>query len=455
MEANAVNAIDRYIERNIDRFLEQLGRLCAEPSVSAQGSGIAACSELVASMLRDHGLHSSILPTDGNPVVYGDGFGRHDKTLLFYLHYDVQPVEPIDLWDSPPFALTRRGDKFYARGVSDDKGHIVTRLAALEAVRATLGELPCNVKFLIEGEEEIGSPHLFDFIEKHQERLSADACIWEYGGVNSLGQPEQSLGMRGIFYVELSVQTAAMDAHSGLGGSIFPNAAWRLVWALNTLKAPDERVRIPGFYDDVVPPSERDLEMLASLPDEAESLKHLYGLRAFLKDMEGGLDWKREAVFAPTCTICGLESGYQGVGAKTVLPASAKAKVDFRLVPDQKPAKIERQLRQHLDESGFADVELRVLTGLPPARVDPDDPFVKLADAAAVDVYGSSMATSPIIGGSGPLYPFVHLLGMPVVAAGIGYPGAKIHAPNENMRLDDFIKGIRHTAHILCRFAES
>lgn len=456
MSENAVwQRIDHYVEENVDDILGQLARLCAQPSVSAQNLGIEACAELVATMLQEEGFAAEIMPSAGNPVVYGEGAGRSDRTLIFYLHYDVQPPEPLDLWKSPPFRLTRRGNKFYARGVSDDKGHIVARLAALAAVRSALGELPCNVKFFIEGEEEIGSPNTPAFIEENRERLAADACIWEFGGVNGEGRPEQSLGMRGICYVELSVQTAGSDTHSGLGGSVFPNAAWRLVWALNTLKDEDERILLPGFYDKVVPPTSRDLAMLKQLPDESAMWQKMYGLEGFVGGVEGGLPWKVQAVFQPTCTICGLESGYQGPGSKTVLPARATAKVDFRLVPDQTPEEVLVALRKRLDETGFEDVAIKLLGGLRPARVDPDDPFVHLTLRTAEDVYGQSMVVAPIIGGSGPLYPFVEYLDLPVVAAGISYPGSNVHAPNENIRLDYFLQGIRHTARIVEAFGRS
>jgi acetylornithine deacetylase/succinyl-diaminopimelate desuccinylase-like protein len=453
MDETGAERIDRYVREHLDEYIEMLAQLCAQPSISAQGVGIEACATLVAKLLAAQGYEAEILASEGNPVVLGEGRGRSQKTLLFYLHYDVQPPEPLDLWHSPPFELTRREDRFYARGVSDDKGHIVARLAALAALREVQGELPCNVKFFIEGEEEIGSPHVAEVVARHRDRLAADACIWEFGGVNGEGRPGQSLGMRGICYVELRVRTAERDAHSGLGGSIFPNAAWRLTWALGRLKDEEERILIPGFYENVRKPSTRDLEMLARLPDEADLWREVYGLKGYLKGLEGGLAWQREAVFEPTCTICGLTAGYQGPGSKTVLPAVALAKVDFRLVPEQTPEEIVEKMRVYLDEEGFADVEVRLLGGQRPARVDPDHPFVQLANEAAYEVYGVEPTVEPIIGGSGPLYPFVDILDVPVVSAGIGYPGGNGHAPNENIRLHDFINGIRHTAHIIDAFA--
>jgi acetylornithine deacetylase/succinyl-diaminopimelate desuccinylase-like protein len=413
------------------------------------------CANLVAAMLSARGFAAQVMPTDGAPVVFAERKGKGDKTLLFYNHYDVQPAEPLDLWDSPPFEPTLRDGKLFARGVSDDKGHIVSRLHAIDALLDVAGELPCNVKFIIEGEEETSSVHLHEFIEENQDLLDAEACIWEFGGVDHREIPIQYLGMRGICYVELSVDTATRDCHSGLGGSIFPNAAWRLVWALNSLKGPDERIRIPGHYDSVVPPSPRDRELMEALPEVAEEYSSRYGLDHFLKGLTGGVELRIAEVFEPTCTICGISSGYQGPGSKTVLPASAFAKVDFRLVPNQYPEEVLLRLRNHLDAEGFSDVEITYLGGEPPARTDPDDPFVRLVMETAEPVYGHPMQAIPMTGGSGPNFPFIHTLKLPVATAGVGYPGAQAHAPNENLRIDLYLKGARHIARILNEFGNN
>lgn len=447
-------AIDQHVFDQVDKYVNDLARLCAVPSISAQGNSIQEGASLVAQMLSEYGLQAQVMPTAGNPVVFAQGDGRSDKTLLFYLHYDVQPPEPLELWTSPPFELTRRDGKLYARGSADDKGHIVARLAAVSAVQQVMGRLPCRVKFVVEGEEELGSPSIDDFINQHRVLLAADGCIWEFGGVNEHGQPSQALGMRGICYVELSVKTAEKDAHSGLGGSIFPNAAWRLIWALNTLKDQHERVLIPGFYDDVRPVDQVDLEYLSRLPDTSAQILEMYGLTGFLNGMTGGLELERTAVFEPSCTICGLDSGYQGPGSKTVLPSEARAKVDFRLVPDQDPHDILTKLRAYLDAQGFEDIDIKYNGGTRPARTRPDHPLVDLANRAALSVYGQESLIRPMIGGSGPNYPFIHSLGLPVIAAGVAYPGNAAHAPNEHIRLDDLIQGIRHTAYILASFAE-
>lgn len=445
--------VDAYLEAHLEEALAALGRLCAQPSVAAQGLGMAECAELTATMLREHGLAAEIVPSDGFPVVLGELAGASEKTLLFYNHYDVQPAEPRELWDSPPFALTRREGKVFARGVGDDKGHIVSRLAAIRAILATHERLPCRVKFIIEGEEEIGSNNLPAFVERHRERLRADGCIWEFGGIDYEDRPFTYLGMRGDFYVELSVKALTHDAHSGLGGSIFPNAAWRLTWALATLKAQDERIRIVGWYDDVVGPSAADRELLAALPDEEAKLKEGYGLAGFLGGATG-VALREQAVFVPTCTISGLTSGYQGPGSKTVLPAEARAKLDFRLVPEQDPADLLPKLRRHLDAHGFSDVQIAQLGGEHPARTTADSPFVDLVTASAAALYDKPAVIAPLSGGSGPMYPFVKYLGVPIANAGIGRPESNAHAPNEHVHVEEFLRGAKHIARILAGMAD-
>lgn len=446
--------IDHEISTRLTSSLAELSRLCAQPSIAAQGLGMQACAELVADMLRARGLSVQVIATDGHPVVFGERRGASDRTLLFYNHYDVQPPEPLALWQSPPFEPTLRDGKLYARGVSDDKGHIVCRLAALDALLAVLDELPCHVKFVVEGEEEISSPHLPAFVAEHKDLLAADACVWEFGRVNDAGVPLQYAGQRGICYVELTATTARKDVHSGIGGSIFPNAAWRLVWALQSIKGADGRIRLPGFYESVRPASDRDWELLAALPDVAEELREGYGVERFVDGLTG-VELRHAQVFRPTCTICGLTSGYQGAGSKTVLPAQASAKIDFRLVPDQTPEAVLAQLRRHLTEEGFDDLEVTFLGGEPPARTDPDHPFLKLVSAAAADVYGVPQLITPLSGGSGPMHMFMHTLGVPIATAGVSYPGAQTHSPNEHILIDHFEKGIRHTARILGHFGAS
>ncbi len=447
--------IDTYIEANMTATLAELTTLCAQPSISATGEGITECAELVARMLQTRGFDASIEPTPGHPVVVANLDVGSDKTIILYNHYDVQPAEPLALWDSPAFEPTIRDGAFYARGAIDDKGNLMARFAALDALKAVDGTYPCNIKFVVEGEEEIGSVNLPPFIRDNADRLAADACIWEFGGVNHEDNPRTYLGLRGICYVELSVRTADVDAHSGRGGSIFPNAAWRLVWALNTLKDADERILIPGFYDNVIPASDVDWDLMHKLPDPADTYKELYGVKEFLKGDKRGAALIHQEVFEPTCTICGLTSGYQGPGSKTVLPAVASAKVDFRLVPNQTPAEILEKLRAHLDANGFEDIEMTFMGGEAPGRTDPQHPFVQMTIDTAREVYQREPVVDPMAGGSGPNHAFLEYLNVPVVTMGASYPGSNVHAPNEHMRLDLFDLAIKHTAHLIKRFASS
>ena len=446
-------AVDHHLEVHLDRSLAELVRLAAQPSIAAQNFGMEECAALVASLLRARGFEVETLPTGGAPVVVAERAGRSDRTLLIYNHYDVQPPEPLELWTSPPFEPARRDGRIFGRGVSDDKGHITSRLHAIDALLAVQGELPCRVKWVIEGEEEVGSVHLPAFVHEHRARLAADACLWEFGGVDHRDVPLQYAGLRGICYVQLSVRTAKVDAHSGIGGSILNNDAWRLTWALGTLKGRDERILIPGWYQSVRPPSARDRELMAALPEVADEYRERFGVKEFLRGMTGGLELRLAEVFEPTCTICGLDSGYQGPGSKTVLPARASAKVDFRLVPDQTPEECLRLLRAHLDAAGFADVQIEHLGGGPAGRTDPDHPFLRLVADAATPVYGTPMQIVPMIGGSGPNHAFIQELGVPVATAGLGYPDTRAHAPDENFRIDLYLKHAKHVVRVMESFA--
>jgi len=449
-----IDAIDRYLEEKLDRSIEELSHLCAQPSVAAQHLGIDACAELVAESLKARGFEVQILPTGGSPVVFGERKGVRNETLIVYDHYDVQPPEPLELWESPAFEPTIRNGRLYARGVADNKGNFIERLHAIDAILETEGDLPCNVKFVVEGEEEIGSVNLEPFVRDHQELFAGDVCVWEGGGVNHENAPIQMAGMRGICYVELRARTANQDVHSGTGGSIFPNAAWRLVWALSSIKDKDENILLPGFYEDVLPPSDREMELLAQQPEKIGFYKEKYGIEVFLKSIDEELELAIEAVYRPTCTICGLTAGYQGEGSKTVLPAEARAKVDFRLVPNQTPEKVLAQLREHLDDHGFRDIEIINLSGNPPAKTDPDHWAVKMAIEAARDVYEKPTLVIPMVGGSGPNFIFQKYLNVPIISSGAGDSETRAHAPNESISLDLYIKGAKHFARLLILMGE-
>ncbi len=445
-----IAALDQYVEQHVQESMQELARLCNQPSISSQGLGMRECAAMVAELLRSRGIAAQVIETGGYPVVVGE-YGTGDRTLLLYNHYDVQPPEPLDKWDSPPFAAVQRDGKLFARGAEDDKGEFISRLAAFDAVRAVYGELPYRVVFLIEGEEEIGSPSLNDFIRTHWDRLSADACVWEGAITDDEGRFHMELGARGMVDVELRVRTMRDDVHSGLY-SYLPNAAWRLIWALGTLKDQQERILIPGFYDDVRPPTTRQRELLAALPSQEEEEKTQHEITRFAGDLSGQA--LKEAVLLPTCTINGLWSGYQGEGSKAIVPASAGCKIDFRLVPEQDPQQVVRQLRAHLDAQGFQDIELLAHPGTRAGVVDPDDPFVQLALQAARAVYGKEPVVSPISGGSGPYDIVLEHLHPPILDVGVAHPGCLIHAPNEHIRIDYWVLGTRHMARIFAGFGQ-
>jgi acetylornithine deacetylase/succinyl-diaminopimelate desuccinylase-like protein len=445
----------RYIEEHLGESLADLGRLCALPSVSAQGQAIQETAEFVARLLEGAGFRTRLLPKPGggHPVVYGELEGASPKTLVFYNHYDVQPPEPLELWSSPPFQLTRRDDVLYARGVSDDKGDIVSRLAALRALKAVRGRVPVNIKFCIEGDEEIGSPNLGPFVLENRQLLKGDACIWEGASVDGEGALGVYAGAKGLLYVQLEAKGASRDVHSSWG-TVVPNPAWRLVWALATLKQADERVLVDGFYDSVLRPTQEEEAALQSLPaDEDERLRAL-GLPSFLKGVRG-VEYHRRHLMAPTCTIDGLTAGYQGEGAKTVLPATASAKLEFRLVPEQDPEELLATLRRHLDSHGFQDVGIVSISGERPVRTPLSSPFLRLVCRTAEEVYGRPPRLLPSMAGTGPMYHFVRDLGLPTTGAGVGYPESRAHAPDENIRTGDFILGTNHIAAILDGFAEA
>lgn len=444
-----------YIDANRERFRAELADLIRLPSVAAQNRGIAETAAFVAQRLQRLGAETRLLTADGgNPMVYAT-IGNGPRTLLIYDHYDVQPAEPLELWDSPPFELTERDGKWYGRGVADNKGNLMLRIQAIEAWLATQGELPIKIIFAIEGEEETSSRTLPAICRDYADLLRADGCLWETGGVDLSERPTVTCGAKGIQYVELVARGASYDLHSSYA-TFVPNPAWRLTWALNTLKVPDGRVRIPGFYDRVRPPSEADLAALATIPSgDDDALLASFGLSEFLDGVRG-IERLRRHLFEPTCTICGLVSGYTGEGSKTVLPNEARAKIDFRLVPDMEPAEVLHLLRRHLDAEGFSDIEIIDLGGEHPARGPLDAAIVQAAIASAREVYGSEPILYPTMAGTGPIYPLCTALGTPVASgAGCGYHGTRVHSPNENIRVADYWRAMQWMGSLIHHFARS
>lgn len=443
-----------YIDRHSQNYISLLQRFCQQPSIAAQSAGMQEMANMVETELASLGAAPQQVDTRGGfPVVYGEIAGRSGRTLSFYNHYDVQPADPLNQWNSDPWAAEIRDGRIWARGVADNKGNTVARIAVIRAWQAVRGELPLNIKFIVEGEEEIGSPHLYNFAEDHPEMCAADACIWEFGGRDIDGRPQIHLGLKGICYVELRAKGARLDWHSSVATSV-PNPAWRLVWALSTLKDQQERVLIPGFYDHVAPPTDAELEVLGRIPDtERERLDDL-GIDGFLQDLTG-VELAKRDYFQPTCTISGLLSGYTGQGSKTVLPGTAMAKLDMRLVANQDPHEIYRLLRQHLDDQGFGDIETELLGPGFPARTRFDAPIARVVAETFTRLYGQEPVIYPTSAGSGPWHQICSQFGIDACTAGVGHGRSQAHAPNENIYVDDFILGIKHIAAIMDRFAAS
>jgi acetylornithine deacetylase/succinyl-diaminopimelate desuccinylase-like protein len=446
-----IRTVFQYVDANFDRFVADLSALCAQPSIAAQGVGIAETAELVAARLRSVGGSVQIIPTAGSPVVVGMIPGESTRTMLFYNHYDVQPPEPLEKWISPPFAPTVRDGHLYARGAVDNKGHFCSRLHAVEALLKTRGRLPCTVKFLVDGEEEIGSPNFAAFAEAHKSLWQADACIWETGYIAEDGTPMARFGYKGNLYVQLSATGANTDLHSRQA-PIMPHPAWDLVHALAAIRTPEGRVRIPGFYDGIQPPSAAEEAALATLPMDGAKLLGRLGLAQFPRGMT-----EREAVRAlytePTCTICGLLSGYTGPGKKTVLPCEASVKIDFRMVVGQDPAAIFEKLKAHLVAEGFGHLTLRCLGKSYAYKTPLDSPFVAMLREVAPLVYDKPLAIEPTAAGSSPMYVLGRLHPMSMSSIGVGWPGGNVHAPNENLRLEDYRRGIKYMVAMLDRFA--
>lgn len=452
-DLNAIQAKTKEILEESFAILEQYLQL---ETVSAQSKAIPETVAYISSVIQDFGGEVKVLDDlGGNPVVYGffpaGEKGDASKTLLYYNHYDVQPAEPLEEWVTEPFSPAVYDGKLFARGVSDNKGDTIARLTALKVLQETEGGLPCNVKFLIEGEEEIGSPNLTPYLEKYAELFEADACIWEFGGKDEQERISMIAGIKGMAYMELTAIGADIDMHSSVGAYV-DNAAWRLVHALASMRNEQNEIIVEGFYDGIIPPTELEEEVVKSLPFSGKAVQELYGLKRPLITNGLGQDPRYAMVFEPTMTICGMESGYTGEGAKTVLPKSAKVKLDCRLVPGQDPNHILESVENHLKKHGFHDVSVKLINGQKAYRSDFSHPFISHVKNTAKEVYNRDVVLAPNSAGTGPMFDFGRVLKLPIVSTGVGWVGSKAHAPNESIRLKDYEEGIVYMAQMLKGF---
>ena len=445
------SALERLVDERAERWTKELQEFCRIPSETAHVEELRAGARWTADRLRALGASvETIGPPDVPPLVVGE-LGSGTRSLICVQHYDVQPSDPLALWTTPPFEPTVRDGHLYARGVSDNKGNFLIRVQAIEAYREVFGELPCRVRFLAEGEEESSSRHLKQMLVARPDLVAGDGALQEGGGVDARGRPQLVCGVRGILYVELSLRTLRFDAHSG-GASLYPSAAWRLVEALATLRRPDGTVTIDGFYDDARRPTAEQLAHLRGLPFEEAELKRIYGTDTFVGGRTG-FEAQVAQLFAPTCNIAGIWSGWTGPDAKTITPAEAHAKLDLRLVPDQDPERIERALRRHLDVRGFADVRIENLGAEHPYWTPVTDPLVDAADRASRNVFGIAGLRIFSSTGTAPMHQVCAPHRLPMVAIGCGHAEARAHAPDENVRLDLMWKAAKVLARFLPEFA--
>jgi acetylornithine deacetylase/succinyl-diaminopimelate desuccinylase-like protein len=448
-------ATDTYIEQNRERFLEELKQFLRIPSISTlpehQGD-IARAAQFVADSLKTAGMENiEIIPTDRHPLVYADWLHAPGKpTVLCYGHYDVQPADPLEEWQSPPFEPTERNGNLYARGAVDDKGQLYMHVKALEALRAVHGAPPVNLKFIVEGEEEVGGASISKYVAQNGAKLKADVALVSDTALYAEGMPTLCIGLRGLVYTEVEAVGPSRDLHSGLYGGAAPNPIFALIELLAKAKDAQGRILVPGLTDGVVPPAAAEKASWESLP---------FSEREFLEKEVGSTQLTGEPGFTvlervwarPTMEVHGIGGGFTGVGAKTVIPAKATAKVSFRLVPNQDPDKVIAAWKAFVAANTPAGIrtEVRVLSAAPGVLVNPDHPAIDTAAKAFAEVLGRptvfirSGGSIPIVG------EFARHVGVPTVLLGLGLPDDGLHSPNEKFKIENFYLGIRTVADFL------
>ncbi|MCL5023663.1 MAG: M20/M25/M40 family metallo-hydrolase [Nitrospirae bacterium] len=454
MPGNDLTGVFEYIDRNSSRYVEELQHLIRQPSISATGEGVLKCAETVKHSLQEAGIQARLLPTETYPVVYGElKSEKAAKTLLVYTHYDVQPPDPLEKWTAEPFGAEIREGKIIGRGSSDSKGNILAVIKAAEAFMRTSGHAPLNIRFISEGEEEIGSPHLASFVDKQKSLLMADGVFSLDGGVSFSDRIELKFGQRGFLAIELRARTAAVEIHSKYEG-IAPSSAWRLLWALGILRSENGMVLVPGFYEGIERPSTADMEFVrrfcgSTLPKE--KLLREWGIG----DFRGNADPAQAlgtVLFEPSANVSGLSSGYTGLGIKTVIPNEAIAKMDWMLVPHQDPDDVFNKIVNHLSQSGFSDIDVKKTAVTEPGKVPCDTDLAQACCRSAQEVYGTEPIMLPINPGYAKSGPWLaNRLGIHSgVHNGISGPmPCNQHAPNEFIGIGHFIKGIKYCAAVM------
>ncbi len=449
-----------FVESNKQRFLEELKEFLRIPSISTLPENqpdIARAAQFVADSLKTAGLENiEIIPTAKHPLVYADWLHAPGKpTVLCYGHYDVQPPDPLELWHTPPFEPTERDGNLYARGSADDKGQFYMHVKAVEALRAVNGTLPVNLRFLVEGEEEIGGESIAKFVAQNPEKLKADVALVSDTALYAEGIPTLCIGLRGLVYTEIEATGPMRDLHSGLYGGAAPNAVFGLVELLGKLKDANGHINVPNIYDDVQPPAPAEKKSWESLPfSEDDFLKKEVGSTQLTG--EPGYSVLEKVWARPTLEVHGIAGGFTGGGAKTVIPAKATAKVSIRLVPNQDPEKVVASLKQFVKDSTPAGIttEVRVLSAGPGLMVNPEHPAIQVAAKAFGEmlkrptVFIRSGGSIPIVGD------FARNLGIPTILMGFGLPDDGLHSPNEKYKIDNYYTGIMTIAHFFEQYGQ-
>ncbi len=440
-----VEEMTQYVDENIKSTLDNLFRLVKIPTVTAKDKdreySALAIKEL-QKMFETMNFKTDIIETKGQPVFIAHYDADKPNTLLFYDHYDVQPAEPFDSWDNPPFEPEIKDNIIFGRGVADNKGEIIVRASAVELLQKLRGDLPVNIKFIIEGEEEVSSPNLASFVKENLDFVKGKEntrCIWEFGGKNASGVQELWAGVKGICYVQLRTTGPTNDLHSALG-AIVENPANHLVAALASLRDDkNDRILLKDYYKTIIKPNDELLKEITNVANSFDENRHkdAWGVKQFINELSG-TDLLKKYYLSPTCTICGIWAGWQEEGLKTVLPATAHAKLDFRLVPNQTPEDVINKLRNHFSENNF-NIEIEWYKGYRPAYTPLTDPFVQVVKQSMREVYNQDPIIHPWNAGSGPMYLFADHI--PVLSIGVGHTGSNAHSPNENIFMDDFKQG--------------
>ncbi len=440
----SLNEVYTVLQKKKEESIDLLFEILKIPCMAAQNLGEKASIKFLERVFGEAGFNCSTFETNGFAVFSAEFNTGSDKTITFYDHYDVQPANS-ELWASPPFEPSIRDGKIFARGVADNKGEIICRLQAIKAYREVFGNIPVNIKFIVEGEEEIGSLNLGYFVENNKEfALGTDLCIWEFGDKDTEGIQNIYLGVKGFLYLHLKTDTIGIDVHSG-NTQFVDNAAYELVWALATLKDRNDKILVPGFYDNIPEPTEEELLIIDNFNLKEQELKKIYGIEKIRLGLSG-VELKRKFFLEPTINICGLWSGYQDPGVKTIVPHEAFAKVDCRLVPGQKAKDIVEKIRKFWDNNGFSHIEITEWFGGEAAKTLPTNPVAQAVIRTVLEISGQEPIVWPLAGGSGPMDLFP---GVPCISIGTSHSQSNAHAPNENIYIDDWIEGMKTIATLI------